>query len=183
MRTFELIEKYNNNDRIDIAKAIEAKPYISIELKQHMARLVLNNCTEVVNGNIYIDSVDRYILFTIAVIGAHTNLEFDYDENDERSVIDDYDDLCESGLLVKIIDTFKDDYAACQEVLNMITADIMQYSMTIEDKIGQFLDGIHGSVDGAIKLLVDKLNLDDLAKNSPLDSNALFELYNSIKEK
>lgn len=183
MKVQELVEKYKKNQRIDIAKEIDVRPYVGIEFKRHAAQLVLDNCTTVVDGEIHIDSVERYILFTIAVIGMHTNLEFSYEEDDERSATDDYDDLCKSGLLTKIIDTFKDDYAACQEVLNMMTADRMQYNMTIENKIGQFLDGVQNVIGGAIQDLVGKLNIDDLTKNLQIDQSALLELYNSVKEK
>lgn len=180
MKVQELVEKYNKNPRIDIAKEIETQTYIGIALKREMAQLILDSCTTIVDGEIHIDSVEKYILFTTAIIAMHTNIEFS-DENGEGSAIDDYDALCESGLLVKIIDTFKDDYAACQEILNMMTADKMQDSMTIEKKLGNFLDGIQNILGGAVNGLVDKLNIDDLMGNLPVDQTKLLELFNSIK--
>lgn len=190
MKIQELVEKYKKNQRIDIAKELDVKPYVSIAFKREMAQLVLDNCTTVVDGEIHIDSVERYILFTIAVIGMHTNLEFayeddqehsSYEDDQEHSSIDDYDALCESGLLVKIIDTFKDDYASCQEILNMMTADRMQGGMTIEKKIGNFLDGIQGALGDSLNKLVEKLNPDNLLGDLPIDQNKLLELYNSVK--
>ena len=183
MRVQELVEKYNKNQRIDIAKELEVKPYVGIEFKKYAAQLVLDNCTTVTDGKIHIDSVERYILFTIGAIGMHTNLEFSYEENDERSVVDDYDDLCKSGLLTKIIDTFRDDYAACQEILNMMTADRLQYSVTIETKLSQFLDNIQDGIGSTIKDLVAKLNIDDLTNKLPFNQDVLLQLYNSVKTK
>lgn len=181
MKVQELVEKYKKNQRIDIAKELDVKAYVSIAFKREMAQLVLDNCSTVIDGEIHIDSVERYILFTIAVIGMHTNLEFTYEDDQEHSSIDDYDALCESGLLVKIIDTFKDDYASCQEILNMMTADKMQSSMTIEKKIGNFLDEIQGALGESLNKLVEKLNPDKLMGNLPIDQNKLLDLYSSIK--
>lgn len=181
MKVQELVERYQKNDRIDIAKTIETQKYVGIEAKRHLARLVLDNCTTVVDGEIHIDSVERYILFTMAVISMHTNLEFSNTEDDEYSAIDAYDELCESGLLVKVIDTFKDDYASCQEILNMMTADRLQDNMTIEKKLGKCLDEIQGFLGSTIAGLIDKLNIDDLVNDLPVDSGKLLDLFNLNK--
>ena len=173
MKINELVKKYEQNERTNIAKGIEAKPYIGIMQKRQIAELVLENCTYEVDGEIHVDSVQRYILFTVAVISAHTNLEFDYENN---AVVDDYDALCKSGLLIKVIDTFKDDYASCQEILNMMTADKLQDSMTIEKKLYQFLDGVKDSLDGVLNGLVGILNIDSLSELK-LDKDNLLGLY------
>lgn len=174
MRINELVEKYKQNERINITKEIEAKSYISIMRKKQIAELVLENCTYEVDGEIHIDSVERYILFTISVIGAHTNLEFDYENN---LVIEEYDALCESGLLIKVIDCFKDDYASCQEILNMMTADKLQESMTIEKKLYQFLDGVQYTLDTVLNDFVEQLNFDSL-NDLKLGKDSLFKLFN-----
>jgi hypothetical protein len=178
MKIREFIEMYEKNPRIDIAKKLEVIPYIGIEYKRELARLVLDNCTSIVDGEIHIDSVERYLLFTISVIGMHTNLEFSYEEDSNDSSIDDYDALCKSGLLVKIIDTFKDDYASCQEVLNMMTTDRLQNNMTIEKKLYQFVDAIQGIFAGAVNNMVEKLEIDSL--DGLLDENKLTQLYDLI---
>lgn len=180
MKINELIEMYNNNPRIDIAKQIDTKQYVGIEQKKMLAELVLDNCVSIVDDEVHIDSVDRYILFTIAVISLHTNLEFSYGEED-GSVIEDYDLLCESGLLVKIIDTFKDDYTSCQEILNMMTSDILQESMTIEKKIYNFIDTMQDVLAGAIDSLTEKFGA-DFINELQLDKNKLDGLFNLLSE-
>ena len=180
MKVIELVEMYEKNPRIDIAKKLEVIPYVSIEYKRELAKLVLDNCISIVDGEIHIDSVERYLLFTISVIGMHTNLEFSYEEDANGGVINDYDALCESGLLVKIIDTFKDDYASCQEILNMMTTDRLQGNMTIEKKIYQFLDAIQEIVANGVNNLTEKLDLDTL---SGLDQDKFMQLYNLIGNK
>ena len=181
MKVQELVEMYNKNQRIDIEKKIETRKYVGIEFKQRMAQLVLDNCTTVIDGEVHIDSVERYILFTISVISMHTNLEFVDNEAENHSALDDYDLLCESGLLVKIIDTFKDDYASCQEILNMMTADRMQDSMTIERKINSLLDSVQNTLGGALGNLMEKINIDDLLGVPSIDQGKLMDIYNLIK--
>lgn len=179
MKVKEFVEMYKKNSRIDIAKTVETEQYIGIMQKRQIAELVLDNCTYEVDGEIHVDSVERYILFTITVIKAHTNLEFDYENNE---AIDDYDMLCESGLLIKVIDTFKDDYASCQEILNMMTTDKLQESMTIEKKLYQFFDGIQYTLDETLNSIVEKIDLDVL-KGLPIDKNSLSSLVNLFEKK
>lgn len=183
MKVQEFIEKYNKNTRIDIAKTLEVQQYVGIDLKRQMAGLILDNCTTIVDDEMHIDSVERYILFTIMVISMHTNLEFLDEDDIDHSAIDDYDALCKSGLLVKVIDTFKDDYASCQEILNMMTADKMQDNMTIEKKLYKFLDEIQKTVGEALNNLVSKLDLGNLSSDSPINQTKLLDFLNSIIEK
>lgn len=182
MKVNEFIEMYEKNPRIDISKTLEVVPYIGIEYKRELARLVIDNCTSVVDGEIRIDSVERYLLFTISVIGMHTNLEFSYDEESDGNSIYDYDALCESGLIGKVIDTFKDDYASCQEILNMMTADMLQYNMTIEKKLYKFIDAIQEIFSNAVDGMVEKLDVDSLG-NLQLNQDKLIKLYNLIGNK
>lgn len=180
MKINELVEMYEKNPRIDIAKKLDTIPYISIGYKRELAKLVLDNCTSIIDGEVHIDSVERYLLFTISVISMHTNLEFSSSEDSEHNVVDDYDSLCKSGLLVKIIDTFKDDYVSCQEILNMMTADRLQDNMTIEKKLYQFLDSIQEMLSNGVNNLIENLDLDSLAG---LDQDKLMGLYNLIGNK
>ena len=182
MKVNEFIEMYNKNSRIDIAKHLQVEKYVGIEYKRQMAELILDNCTTVVDGEVHIDSIERYLLFTIAVISMHTNLEFSNGEVDELSSIDDYDALCESGLLAKVIDTFQEDYMSCQEILNMMTADRLQNNMTIEKKLYKFLDEIQGIISNAVDVLTDNLDIDSLG-DLPLDQEKLVQLYNLIENR
>lgn len=179
MKINELVEKYNKNNRIDIAKEVESQPYIGIMQKRRLAELVLDSCTSEIDGKLYIDSVERYILFTIAIIESHTNLEFDYEDG---NVVDDYDQLCQHGLLVKIIDTFSDDYASCQEVLNMVTSDKAQENMTIEQIVYRFLDNAQSSLKSVIDTLAGQIDLDAL-KELPINSENLSVLRDFIDNK
>jgi len=146
MKINELLEMYKKNQMINLKNVLEVEEYISTPLKRKMCDLVLDSCIEDVNGVLHIDSFDRYILFTIAVISMHTNLEFSTDADGVTS-IDEYDELNKIGLIDKIINTFKTDYEACKVMLDMLTNDRMKNQETLEKKIIQFLNGIAQDID------------------------------------
>lgn len=146
MKINELLEMYKKNQMINLKNVLEVEEYISTPLKRKMCDLVLDFCIEDVNGVLHIDSFDRYILFTIAVISMHTNLEFSIDADGVTS-IDEYDELNKIGLIDKIINTFKTDYEACKVMLDMLTNDRMKNQETLEKKIIQFLNGVAQDID------------------------------------
>ena len=170
MKTNELIEMYQKNRMIDLKKVLEVEEYVSIAHKQKIAELVLNECITEEDGNLYMDSLSRYILFTMAVINVHTNLEFASDD-EGYSVLDDFDALSKNHLLEKIIETFKEDYDACQIVLDMMTSDKLKNHETLERKIIRFLSTLPGQFEQLQNMLGDEKN-----------QEALFALLDSIIE-
>jgi hypothetical protein len=170
MKTNEFIEMYQKNRMIDLKKVLEVEEYVSIAHKQKIAELVLNECITEEDGNLYMDSLSRYILFTMAVINVHTNLEFASDD-EEYSVLDDFDALSKNHLLEKIIETFKEDYDACQIVLDMMTSDKLKNHETLERKIIRFLSTLPGQFEQLQNMLGDEKN-----------QEALFALLDSINK-
>ena len=123
MKIKELVEMYKTNRMLDLKKILDVKEYVGIAYKQKTMELVINECIREENGVLKFDSLSRYILFTVAVLGLHTNLDFSDDNNEDYSVVDDLDMLFENHLLDKIVDTFREDYNACQIILDMIMSD------------------------------------------------------------
>lgn len=169
MKIYELVEMYKKDKMLNFKKALEVTEYIGIAYKKKIAELVLNECITEVDGNLQMNSLDRYILFIIAVIGAHTNLEFNNEDDDMYSAIDDFDTLNENHLLEKIVDTFREDYDACQIVLDMMTSDRIKNHITLEKKINSFITGFGEQL---VKELQNLENKDDI-----------IELFNSIGQK
>lgn len=178
MKVQELVEKYKKNKMMDLKKELEVQEYISISAKELLARAVLDGCVTEMDNEVRINSLERYILFTISVIELHTNLDFSDKEDEDYSALDDYDALCELGLIEKIIGTFKKDYDACETVLNMMTSDVLQSNMTIEKKIYNFLDTIGDILQNS---LGDMVNV--ISGTEGIDENKLVEIYNAIKDK
>ena len=146
-----------------IKKTLEVKDYVPFAEKRELCAQVLNACnTKNDSGLIRVDSVSRYIIFTLSIISKYTNLEFSSGE-DEIDSLDEYDMLCRANLLNPILDVIGAEYTTCNNMLNMMMEDIMTNNNTIENVIGAVLGKLGDSIDDFITVISDKvesMNLD-----------------------
>lgn len=168
MKIYEFIEGFKQDKVINtqikpnavseyLKEKLEVKDYIPFAEKREMCEKVLNACnTRKDNGLVEVDSVSRYILFTLAIISKYTNLEFSSGEDDFDS-LDEYDMLCQAGLLNPILDVIGGEYTTCNNMLNMMMDDIVANNNTIENVVGSLLEKISDSVDDFITVLADKV--------------------------
>ena len=109
-----------------IKNELSAKEYVPFDEKQAIAQTVLVSCSSIRDGVVSIDSIRKYMLFTMAMLSTYTNLESDED----TSLSDEYDVLCsckvgDVTMLDAIIKTFEIEYSRCNDILNMMTADLL----------------------------------------------------------
>ncbi len=146
-----------------IKKTLEVKDYVPFAEKRELCAQVLNACnTKDDSGLIKVDSVSRYIIFTLSIISKYTNLEFSSGE-DEIDSLDEYDMLCQADLLNPILDVIGAEYTTCNNMLNMMMEDIMTNNNTIENVVGAVLGKLGDSIDDFITVISDKvesMNLD-----------------------
>ena len=141
MKVQELLENINNGN-FDMAKALEVNAYLPIKQKQALAHLIINECTEVVDGVIKLDSMKQYLSYIRYMIKFHTNLEY---------TDDDYDVLCsteceDTTLLNVIMSYFGADAEECSRILNLMLDDYMREN-SIEVSIGRFMNSLTNTVD------------------------------------
>ena len=105
-----------------IRSSLEIKTYVPFVEKREMCATVLAGACKNVGSIVEVDSVSRYLLFTIAIISKYTNLTFE--NTDDLDAIDQYDMLCQSGLLNEILNVIGGEYEVCNNILNMMMADI-----------------------------------------------------------
>ena len=114
MKVVEFVQGFKDkkicNSKVDanavenyIRKTLEVREYVPFKEKMSVVKLIVLKNINVVEGVKKIDSISQYISFVTAMLTVHTNLEFE-------DSLEDYDVLCESGLLNPIIETFKTDY-------------------------------------------------------------------------
>ena len=152
----ETMSKENSAKRI--GAILETKKYLPIAEKRRIAEAVIEACATDNDGFIQIDSLDKYIMFTIAVISNYTNLEFGIDGD----YLSDYDRLCEAGLLNPVISTFDKEYARTNEILNMLLNDKLQHN-SAEASLAKAVYNVNGYIDklvDALKNKVEEMNLD-----------------------
>ena len=150
-----------------IKKELEVKDYVPFAEKSELCANVLNACnTKDDNGLVKVDSVSRYILFTIAIISKYTNLEFSSGKDDEEfNSLEEYDMLCQANLLDPILEVIGAEYVTCNNILNMMMSDIVANNNTIENVVGHTLGKISTSVDGLIGVLAEKVKEMELDLN------------------
>ena len=167
-----------------IKKELEVKDYVPFAEKRELCANVLNTCNiKDDNGLVKVDSVSRYILFTIAIISKYTILEFSSGKDDEEfNSLEEYDMLCRANLLDPILEVIGGEYVTCNNILNMMMSDIVANNNTIESVVGYNLGKISESVDGLIGVLAEKVkNIEfDL---SQIDINKYKGLFDLIPKK
>lgn len=138
-----------------IKNELNIVPYLPFAEKRELCKNVLDACCTKENGLVKVDSVTRYILFTISVIDKYTELEFNSEEDYDS--LDEYDMLCESKLLNPILELIGDEYAACNNMLNMMLDDVIANNNTVEAAIGHALNKISDSLDDLIGSFAEKV--------------------------
>lgn len=133
-----------------LKKELEIKTYLPFRTKRAIVETVVAQNTEWVDGIKRNDTINQYIGFVVAMIGAHTTLEFGDDP------VADYDLLAESGLLPQIIAEFKESYDESDILLKMALASELEDN-NINTIIARFTDGILQKLDGVGEVLKDKL--------------------------
>ena len=139
-----------------LRKELEVKKYIPFADKRELCKKAIDACCTRDNGGfVRVDSVTRYIVFTISIISAYTKLEFYSDE--EYDSLDEYDMLCESGLLNPILALIGDEYVSCNNMLNMMMDDVVANNNTVEAVFGHVLGKASDSLDDLIGAFADKV--------------------------
>lgn len=144
------------DEKVEYLKTnLDVKDYIPFADKRELCTAVIDACCTKDGGLIKVDSVSRYIVFTISVISAYTALEFSSGE--EYDSLDEYDMLCEAGLLNPILALIGDEYATCNNMLNMMMEDVIANNNTVEAVLGHELGKLSVSLDSVIDTLKDKV--------------------------
>lgn len=162
MKIMEFIEavKKDRNQSTNILRKIVKTRYIPVLEKRQLAELVYSNSTEIENGIVKVDSLSKYLIFTLLMLTSYTELEFSVDENGAATedAIREYDALCENGLINPIIAEFSEDYARANEILNNVFQDNLAVNNTIEAVVGRVAVRLANTVDHLENALANKVN-------------------------
>ena len=159
-----------------IKKKLNVKNYISIKAKRDLVESIANECVLYDEGVFKFDEIEKYVFFTMKTIEAYTNLELSDD------IEDDYDMLCEAGLLNAVINTFSGEYENIKILLQM-RCDYILSNNNIESQVGKFLTSLLNNIDsisGALAGKIDSFSLDRLPIDK-IDLTKLLEFINKNK--
>ena len=100
----------DQNDKIKTT--LNVKSYLSIKDKKKLVNDIVDETVIYENGLIKFNGIDQFLCYTMRCIEAYTDLEID-------DLEDDYDLLCSTGLLNKILRTFEEEYNSILSLLQM----------------------------------------------------------------
>lgn len=187
MKINEFIEavKKNPNQANVVCKKIVKTKYIPVLEKRQLAELVYENSTAIENGVVKVDSLSKYLIFTLLMLNRYTELEFTVDENGAATeeAIKEYDALCENGLINKIIAEFEEDYVRANEIMNYVFQDNLAVNNTVEAVVGKAATTLLNIVDGFANTIsgkVDEMNF-DLSKFDMDKLDSIMSLLNAGK--
>lgn len=163
-----------------LKQELEIKDYVPFAEKRELCAKVINACnTRTDSGLVKVDSVSRYIIFTLSIISKYSNLEFSSGKDSEFDSLDEYDMLCQADLLNPILDVIGEEYATCNNILNMMMADVVANNNTVENVVGNVLGKLGISIDNLIDIIAEKVDELELDLNQ-IDINkykGLIELF------
>jgi hypothetical protein len=147
-----------------LKEKLEIKTYIPFRMKRTLVETVVIQNIKWVDGVKKIDPINEYIGFIVAVLSAHTNLEWGEDP------VADYDLLAENGLLPLIIAEFQESYSECDVLLKMARASELEDN-NINISVTRFLNGILEKLDGVGEVLKNTLGDTDIKEILGADFN------------
>ena len=158
-----------------LKKKLDVKEYISIKDKKRLIDAIVNECILYEDGIFKFDNIDKYICFTMRAIELYTNIELSDD------IEDDYDLLCQNGLLNSVIDTFIGEYENIK-VLFQMKCDYVIAGNAVEAQFGRFFDNILDKMDTIVGTLSDKISGFDM-ENLPANMEDINKLITLIGDK
>jgi len=184
MKIKEFVEnvKKNPNAQNSIVAKVVNKTYIPVLQKRQLAEIVYNSSVSIENGIVKVDSLSKYLIFTMLMISEYTNLEFSTDENGvaTEEAIQEFDMLCENGLINPIIACFEADYARSNEILNYVFKDNIAVNNNVEAVLGRIGNDVIDILDAFADVLANKVN--ELELNMPeFDLDQLSKLADILK--
>ena len=140
----------------NMERELRVKKYLPIQEKQNVAKLIVSECTEEVDGVVKLNSMKQYLSYVKYMITMHTNLEY---------TEEDYDVLCSTEyegttLLNMILSYFGPDAEECSRILNLMLDDYMREN-SIECTVGRFLNNFNNTI-GAFTTTLSNINLSDV---------------------
>lgn len=155
--------KINDHAVSDYLKnTLEIRTYLPFKMKRQIVEMVVSQNIELVDGIKHNDAINQYIGFVVAMLGAHTSLQFGNDP------VEDYDLLAESGLLPLIIAEFQESYNECDILMKLALASELEDN-NLTAVVNRFLNEILNRLDGVGEMLkgtLGNLDIQDILGNS-----------------
>lgn len=140
-----------------IREKLDIATYLPFSKKREMVYMLVDKIVTEEDGIKRVDSVSQFLAFIVAMVANHTTLTFG-DKPEE-----DYDALCQSGILEHLVVIFQNDYEECNALLKAAIADELADN-NLNVIVGKFLNGVLGKLDGFVDMAKGFTENIDLSK-------------------
>ena len=145
----ELTEKMTIGDCPSLDEILEIRTYLPIAEKKAICETILDRCYSIEDGVLLCNSVLKRIMFELAMVKYHTDLDIEIDSED------DYDELQQSSINFRW--GYAADYVECEEILYEMEEELKsQYS--IETSIARLSNRLAENIEGVVSVITNKVN-------------------------
>lgn len=173
MKVQELLTSMKNEE-FNLKQSLDVKSYIPVMEKKKIASHIIAACTDDVNGYVMVDRLAKEIYFNMSLLALYTNMEIstDFDE-----MVEQYDALCEAGVLYDIVDLI-DDYCELSTVVDCELENMLDEN-SLECQAVQVISKINSIID----IFGDKIKDVPLADMFPegFDLTQIIEIFKMLK--
>ena len=149
----ELIQAVEKD--VNLTTILEIRTYIPIAEKRAILEAVLDKCFTVKDGVLTCDYVLKKLVFELAMIKYHTDLDINISSED------DYDEI--QSLIDTIRCDYLTDYKECQLLFEGMEQELRnQYS--IESSIANLTNKLSNNIEGLINIVTEKIGDFDMSK-------------------
>ncbi len=159
MKVQEFITKANKVESAQLLKSmLDVKDYLPFNEKKELAKNIVDASLTEEDGFIRVDEINKYLIFTIEMIKAYTNLEFDEDLD---VAAEEYDILARENKLNTILGFFDAEYNTVLSFAQMEVDYIMQQN-SVEYQVAKLFSQVGDVVSQVSDTLVDKIENFDI---------------------
>ena len=158
MKILDFIQKLNETENINLKTMLEIRTYIPIAEKRAILETMLDRYFTVEDGVPICDYVLKKIMFELAMVKYHTNLDLDITSEE------DYDELqLHWDAVMDFFGEYYKDYQECEQMLEGMEQEFRaQYS--VESSIARLSNKLSNSINGILGGIADKINDFDMSK-------------------
>lgn len=167
--------KHIDDEDFDLVSKLKVNSYIPVMDKQKIIMDIIATCTDEIDGIVEIDHFKIGIYFDMCMLKEHTNLDI---STDFGEMVEQYDALCKSGVMTRVLELFEDDYDFMYDML-MQELENLEKENSLERHLVRIVHKFNGMLDE----FSDKISDVDFNKLLPegIDASAFLDIMNSLK--
>lgn len=143
----ELLEKHSKSEHPEIVlkKYVEVRQYVPFSVKRDLAKEIIKQSCYDKSGNINIDSVRKFYLTAMTLVGAYTNITVD-----PLDWLRQYDLLVSTGIFNYILNAIpEEEHNTFENVIAMTYDDVLTNATIARSSVDHFIKILGGVLAAA----------------------------------